>query len=111
MESFTQSFWGMMMMVSSLSPEKRDMLKRILNMEDEYTQSNIYRPYERVESGQDDLSNTDTNPTYSIPIPNTWTSSTTHLDEDVYVEEERCKRYGLDPTSLQVCWCKQCAGP
>ena len=103
MESFTQSFWGMMMMVSSLSPEKRDMLKRILNMEDEYTQSNIYRPYER---GPDDLSNP--NPT---PIPNTWTSSTTHLEEDVYVEEERCKRNDLDPTSLQVCWCKQCAGP
>ena len=105
MESFTQSFWGMMMMVSSLSPEKRDMLKRILNMEDEYTQSNIYRPYER---GPDDLSNPNPNPT---AIPNTWTSSTTHLEEDVYVEEERCKRNDLDPTSLQVCWCKQCAGP
>ena len=39
------------------------------------------------------------------------TSSTTHLEEDVYVEEERCKRNDLDPTSLQVCWCKQCAGP
>ena len=91
-----------MMMVSSLSPEKRAMLKRILNMEDEY---------ERVESGHDDLSNHDSNPTYSTPIPNTLTSSTTHLEEDVYVEEERCNRNDLDPTSLQVCWCKQCAGP
>ena len=110
MESFTQSFWGMMMMVSSLSPEKRDMLKRILNMEDEYTQSNIYRPYEEVESEQNDLSNTDTNTIY-YHHTNTPTYSTTHLEEDVYVEEERCKRNELDPTSLQRCWCKQCAGP
>ena len=108
MDSSTQSFLDIAMKVSLLSPEKKDILRRILNMD-----VNMDVKYPRggggaartsistddatwPRDGDDTYTESNEYSPYSPNIVRSWKS---HLEDDSVCN------------TTSNCWCKSCAGP